>query len=82
MRQVDDDMETRYLRAQRARFDFSLIVPNKGAALNWVPSLDKLQCPVTPIARRIYLQVYLQMYLQIDGGTLFYLMLGDLSQCA
>lgn len=28
--QVDDDMETRYLRAQKSRLDFSLIVPNKG----------------------------------------------------
>ena len=30
---VDDDMETRFLRAMRSQLDFSLDVPNKGACL-------------------------------------------------
>jgi len=29
--QIEDDLESRYLRAQKRRFDFSLGVPQKGA---------------------------------------------------
>ena len=35
--QIDDDLETRYLRAQRRRFDFSLDVPHKGDQLCALP---------------------------------------------
>ena len=31
--QIEDDLESRYLRAQKRRFDFTLDVPQKGALL-------------------------------------------------
>jgi hypothetical protein len=47
--QVDDDLESRYLAAQRAKLEFAVTVPNHGACLSQSCCRTSLTCSHTPV---------------------------------